>query len=467
MILRNATALVAAQIISKALNIAVSVAMVRWLGTLELGWYTYILAFCFPFGALADFGLATLAIREISRDRSRAGVVLATLGRLLLMLTGLSVIAMLAVAVLARHDTPTLVGIALVGISSLLSALTTPSLVVLAAREEMHLISLHRIASSVIGSVATLGVLLAGGTVLPLLLAGVGTTLLMLGLGRLLAGGPGRLPRIPAPAVRSMLRQAVPFGLLMMGFALYYRVDMVMLQWLRGPREVGLYAAAYRFLDAVVVLAASLGGPFFPRLSNLAARDPGQARALLEDAWRPLLALGLPLSLGTFLLADELTLVLFGPEFGEAGALLRILIWGALPIFWVNVASHALIAADRVWPLAVVYGSSALVNVACNLVLIPSLGALGASLATLLCEWMNLALVVRLIRRKFGVAVSAEGLWRYVLAAAGMATGLWVMRGAGLGVEIPSAMATYAGILILLGYRRSPDMLALWRLLAH
>ncbi|MGH7407491.1 MAG: oligosaccharide flippase family protein, partial [Candidatus Methylomirabilales bacterium] len=204
-ILRNATALVAAQIISKALNIAVSVAMVRWLGTLELGWYAYILAFCFPFGALADFGLATLAIREISRERSRAGVVLATLGRLLLMLTGLSVIAMLAVAVLARHDTPTLFGIALVGISSLLSALTTPSLVVLAAREEMHLLSLHRIASSVTGSLATLGVLLAGGTVLPLLLAGAGTALLMLGLGRLLAGGPGRLPGIPASAVRSML----------------------------------------------------------------------------------------------------------------------------------------------------------------------------------------------------------------------------------------------------------------------
>lgn len=466
-ILRNATALVAAQIISKAVNIAVSLALVRWLGALELGWYAYILAFCFPFGAVADFGLATLATREISRDRSREAVLVATLGRLLLTLTGLSVLAMLAVALLTRHDTSTLLGIAVIGMSSLLSALTTPSLVVLAAREEMHLLSLYRIASSVLGSVATLGVLLAGGTVLPLLLAAAGTNLLMLALGRLLAGRPGRVPRVPASTLRTMLRQAVPLGLLMVGFALYYRVDMVMLQWLRGTKEVGLYAAAYRFLDGVLLLAASLGGPFFPRLSSLVGRDPGQARALLEASWRPLLALGLPLSLGTFLLADELTLVLFGWEFGEAAGLLRVLIWGALPIFWVTVANHGLIAADWVWSLAVVYGSSALLNIAANLVLIPSLGGLGASLATVLCEWMNLVLVVRLIRRRFGLCVSVEGLWRYVLAAAGMASALWIMRGAGLGVEIPMAVATYGGILIGLGYLRSPDVVALRRLLAQ
>jgi O-antigen/teichoic acid export membrane protein len=466
-ILRNATALVAAQLISKAVNIAVSLVLVRWLGPLELGRYAYILAFCFPFGAVADFGLATLAIREISRDRSREAVVVATLGRLFLALSGLSALAMLAVAVLTRHDTPTLFGIAIVGMSSLLSALTTPSLVALTAREEMYLLSLHRIASSVLGSLATLAVLLAGGKVLPLLLAAAGTNVLMLALGRLLAGRPGLVPRAPASAVRTMLRQAVPLGLMMVGFALYYRVDMVMLQWLRGTQDVGLYAAAYRFLDTILVLAASLGGPFFPRLSNLVGRDPGQARALLEDAWRPLLALGLPLSLGTFLLADELTLVLFGSGFGEAAGLLRVLIWGALPIFWVNVANHGLIAADWVRPLAVVYGSSALVNIAANLILIPSLGGLGASLATVLCEWMNLVLVVRLIRRRFGLSVSVEGLWRYGLAAAGMATALWTMSGSGLGVQIPLAMATYGGILIVLGYLRSPDMIALRRLLAH
>jgi O-antigen/teichoic acid export membrane protein len=328
----------------------------------------------------------------------------------------------------------------------------------------MHLLSLHRVVASVLGSLATLAVLLARGTVLPLLLAAAATNLLMLGLARRLAGRPGQLPRIPASAVRTMLRQAVPFGLLMVAFALYYRVDMVMLQWLRGSREVGVYAAAYRFLDAVVILAASLGGPFFPRLSNLVGTNPAEARELLEDAWRPLLALGLPISLGTFLLADELTLVLFGREFGAAGDILRVLILGALPLFWVSVANHALIAASRVWSLAGIYGASALVNVAINLVLIPALGGLGAGLATLLCEWLNLTLVVRLVRRSFAPSFSAEGLWRYVLAIAGMACVLWFTQGFSLAVEILSGIFAYAGCLVLLGYLGSSDMLAVKRL---
>ena len=69
----------------------------------------------------------------------------------------------------------------------------------------------------------------------------------------------------------ALLKRAVPFGLLMAGFALYYRVDMVMLEWLAGPGELGRYAAAYRFLDTIIALAASLGGPLFPRLAPSAS----------------------------------------------------------------------------------------------------------------------------------------------------------------------------------------------------
>jgi O-antigen/teichoic acid export membrane protein len=262
-----------------------------------------------------------------------------------------------------------------------------------------------------------------------------------------------------------MLRKAVPFGCLMVGFALYYRVDMIMLEWLRGPQEVGLYAAAYRFLDAVMLLAASLGGPFFPRFSNLIASNPGKVRELLEAMWRPLFALGLPLSLGVFLVSDQLVLVLFGREFAGAGRLTAVLIWGTLPLFWVNVANHALNAADRVWSLAAVYGISSMVNIAGNLILIPMFGGLGASLATLFCEWLNLVLIIGLIRRHFGVSFSAEGLWRYALASAGLACALWMTRGYGLAAELLLGGLAYVGGLFFLGYARSADMLAVKQLL--
>ena len=65
LLLRNAAALLASQGITKLLNIGVSIAVVRWLGARDLGRYSYVLAFCHPFGALADFGLGTLGAAKV------------------------------------------------------------------------------------------------------------------------------------------------------------------------------------------------------------------------------------------------------------------------------------------------------------------------------------------------------------------------------------------------------------------
>ena len=467
MIGRNAMALVASQVVTKALNLAVAVVLVRWLGAEELGRYAYVLAFCFPFGALADFGVATLCIREASVHRERAGAIVSTARRLAGGLSLAAVLVMCVVAVATGHESRMLAAIALAGFASLLSAFTLPYLVLLTAREQMRRLSLHRVAGAVAGSVVTLAVLLAGGGLVALLAAALAVSALMLAVARALAG-PARAERSAAAGgVAAMARQALPFGLLMTGFALYYRVDMVMIEWMMGPREVGLYAAAYRFLDVVIVLAASLSGPLFPRLSAVARARPQEARRLLEDAWRPLLVLGLPLSLGAFALAAPLVTALFGAAFAESAPLLRVLIWGTLPLFWANLAGHALIAAHRVWPLVAVYAASAAVNVALNGLLIPRYGATGAAVATLACEWLNLAVVIALVRGGFGVSFTAAGLWRYAGAAALMLTAVWAAQGAGVLAAIVAGAATYAAALWALGYLGSPDHVATKRLLAQ
>lgn len=467
MIGRNAMALVAGQAVTKALNLAVAVVLVRWLGAEELGRYAYVLAFCFPFGALADFGVATLAIREASAHPARAAAIVGAARRLTLSLSAGAVLAMMAAAWLTGHDQRMLAAIALAGAASIVSALTLPFLVTLTAREQMRRLSAHRVAASVTGAALTLAVLLAGGGIVALLAASVVTSGVMLMLARVLAGAAPGVATVAPGAVAAMARQALPFGLMMAGFALYYRIDMVMLEWLVGPREVGLYAAAYRFIDVVIVMTASLTAPLFPRLSSGARERPDEARRLLEGAWRPLLALGLPLSIGTSLLAGRLIEVLFGAGFAESASLLRLLIWGALPLLWGSVINHALIASDRVWRLAALYAVSTVLNVALNLVLIPRFGASGAAAATLVCEWVHLGVLVVWARGTFHTAFQVSGLWRYIAAAAAMTLVLWVFDDAGAIVCALGGAVIYIGALWAAGYRRSADHVALKRLLAH
>jgi O-antigen/teichoic acid export membrane protein len=464
---RNVSALVAAQATTKAINLVISIALARWLGVDELGRYAYVLAFCFPFGALADFGLATLAIRDASRAPADAPRVIAVARRASLTLATASAAAMVGLALLLGHEAAVVVAIGLGGLASIVSALTMPSLVLLTARERMDHLSLYRVIAALLSSAFTVGVLAMGGGVVALLAVSLVAGIVMWRVAKALAAGAVAPAAVPAEAAGAMLRRAVPFGLLMAGFALYYRLDMVMLEWLAAPGELGRYAAAYRFLDAVIALAASLGGPLFPRLSSVAVAAPGEARRLLEAGWRPLLALGLPLTVGTLAVADDLVALLFGPEFAGAGRLLRLLILGTLPLFWVNVASHALIAADRVWALVGVYALSVLVNVVGNVILVPRWGAAGAALATVACEWLNLALVVRLLRDAFGVRLSAAGLWRYAVAIAAMLVLLPLARPLGVLATVAVAATAYAAALWALGYTRSADHLLVKRLLVE
>ena len=466
-LLFNLTALVSAQALIKLINFAVSIAVVRYLGAQELGRYAYVLAFAYPFGIVADFGLATFAIREISREPARGPEVVAGLRRAVLLLSGVGSAAMMSVAVMAGHDMTTMLCMALAALSMLLSAATTPFIVVLTAREDLHLVSVHRVVASTLVAMATVIVLLQEGASLGLLTVSAVVNGLMLVFARFLAGSAPSPPVALSTRARTMIRQALPFGLLMLGYALYYRVDMIMLHWLREARDVGLYAAAYRFLDAVILLAASIGGPFYPRLSSMVGRDLQGIRDLLEGTWKPLLALGLPVMIGTFFLADSLTQVLFGEEFVEAGIVLKVLILGSMPLIWITIPNQALLAANVVLPLARVYGLSVAVNVLLNVALIPRWGPVGAAVATVVCEWLNLALVVRMVRREFGLSLSYEGLWRYLVAAAVMAVVLWGSRDLALALEVFLGVLAYVASLLFVGYLRSADLLTVKRLLTQ
>ncbi len=467
-LLGNMRALLSAQVAMKAVNVVVAVAMVRWLGAEELGRYAYVIAFAYPFGALADFGLAALAIREMSADPSRAADDVATIRWALLLLSVPAAAAMLVAAAMTAAAGPSQVALAAAGLSMVISSLTTPHVVLLTAREQLGLLSTYRVASSAAASVMTLAVLLGGGTTVHLLCGAALVQLSMLFLARALTReelGAPRASQATLATATSMIVRAVPFGVLMLAFALHYRIDMIMLEWMRGSEEVGMYAAAYRFLDVVIVLAASLGAPFYPRLSGLVRSDPDGARALLESVWRPFLALALPLSLGAYLIADEMTVLLWGAEFAAAASILRVLAWAAVPLVWVYVANQALQAANRVWPLAAVYTAGALLNVALNLLLIPRHGAQGAAVATLICEWAVLAAIITLLRRHFHLLFVSAGLWRYAPALLAMVLAVSLMRPRGLAACVAAGVISYGGTLWGLGYRRGADMVALRRLL--
>src|SRR5690606_5339452 len=69
-------------------------------------------------------------------------------------------------------------------------------------------------------------------------------------------------------ATRSLARALVPFGAAFVAMTLYYKVDVLLLARWRPAADVGIYTAAYKFVDLAQALAAVAAGAVFPRLAR-------------------------------------------------------------------------------------------------------------------------------------------------------------------------------------------------------
>lgn len=202
------------------------------------------------------------------------------------------------------------------------------------------------------------------------------------------AGAPPSLrgdPSDRAAAARA-LRDAFPIGLATLFSTIYFRIDMVLLQWLRGDAETGSYGAAYRLFEGALVLPALLLAALFPAFAERSLGSRDDLTRTFRTAVTGMAALGLFAALVVALAGPPLVHLFYGADYAESAALLRWLAPTLCFLFPNYVLAHFLVATGEqrmnAWMAA--FGVPA--NVALNLALVPTHGAFGAVVATLVTE---------------------------------------------------------------------------------
>jgi O-antigen/teichoic acid export membrane protein len=180
--------------------------------------------------------------------------------------------------------------------------------------------------------------------------------------------------------IRALIKRGWPLLLAGLSVALYMKSDQVMLEWLRGPADVGQYSVAVKVAESLYFLPVVLSNTFLPRIGRGSGQfetDPG-LRQLYRSAW----LLGVGMTLTSMFLLPPLVPLVFGDEFLPARA---ALVWlgpaafavatGCASSAWLNTQGHQKLIAQR-------SAIGALMNIALNCLLIPRLGFTGAALAT-------------------------------------------------------------------------------------
>jgi O-antigen/teichoic acid export membrane protein len=337
------------------------------LGT-TLGWLLSV---------IADFGIQMHVARAVARVPDAAAVLLARWWRVRALATAVAVGVLTLLLLLWRADAGIVVPLLGFAVAYASTSLVEFLNYFYRGLSRSDIESTLTIAQRTATLVLAVGVLLwrPGVTALALamLLPAIATALWSVRIAARLRP-PATGLAIPGD---SFIRDVFPIGLGIVLSALYFRIDVVLVELWVGTEAVASYNAVFRVVDALRLFPAAVLAVILPVAVH---RDQPQAGCARVDRADRIWCNRRSAAVVT---ADRLVPLLFGERYASAVPTLRILAL-SFPLLSLNLAlTHQLVGWNRQRAYAAVCAIALAVNLTLNAWLIPAFSIDGAAWATL------------------------------------------------------------------------------------
>lgn len=197
------------------------------------------------------------------------------------------------------------------------------------------------------------------------------------------------IPRIRwSPAFNKvMLKKSFPYALLILLMMLYSRVDAVMIERLHpfGKIQAGIYAQAFRILDAFVMFAMLFTNVLFPIFARL-IKEKTSVKPLLESGAKLIYTFAIVSAIGCFFFPGEILHLLYTGNIDQSIIVFQYIILSFVPICTIMLFGTLLTANGSMHTLNVLSFLGLLLNIGMNFYFIQYWGALGAAFATLITQ---------------------------------------------------------------------------------
>ena len=398
------------------------------LGHATFGLVGSLSALALVVAAISDLGLTPYSVQRVAAEPSFMADTFPTLLPLRGALNLVALPAMLAVGWLLHYRGSELLLLAAVGTALLLTQYGQFLRGTLQAHQKFNTDALLSVVEKFVLLGAVL-LLIPIGLSLPRYVgarlgAAAFTTVLLYGL---MTRFFGRIKyRWRGPVARHALRASLPFAFMTLLYGVNERIDMVMLERLASRTEAGYYAGAYRWVDAVMMYAWTVLPLFFAKFASV-PRDAAAQRQLL---WFGQRVLTLPLLFVVAFVFFRGEVVFWQFSHSTPAELARMTL--CLKILFVNVLVHAFFAIYSTLLTSTTHeravswlvALSIALNIGLNLVFLPRFGAVAASVDTLICAAAVSVGYLVLVARRTGVGVPGRLLARLLLAF-GLLCGAW------------------------------------------
>jgi O-antigen/teichoic acid export membrane protein len=450
---RNTFSILTSEVVNRASVFLLYALVARYLGATEFGQLALALALFYTFQVLAIAGLKTLVTREVAKDRALTGRYLVN-GSLLVGVASLVSLAILAIfARFMGYTTDTAAIVLLLGAGLLPYALAAICEAIFQSWERMHYITLATVPVNVaIVGLSALALHLGNGLfhVIALILGGYLAVVVIEWWLMLTHIVRPRL-QVDLACVRSLGRSTTVF----FGFeglsAINASVSVVLLARLTDEASVGIYSAAAQLMVPVMLLYHNLVLSVFPIMCRRFGPSPRDLGRIAEQLIELLLAIAVPAVVGLLLLAEPILLLLYGdPDFLPAATVLRLLVWNLVMVALTAVIGRVLLASMQEKVTLRIVLVNFLINLVLSLVLIGQFGLIGAAVATVITNVVNLLQHIVPVATVLRWPVLVRLAWKPVVAAGLMAALLTAVSKSHVLVVVGLAGLVYIAVLLVL-----------------
>ena len=453
LIIKNTGILVFGEVLSRVFSLFLIVFIARYLGEIGLGKYSFVFAFVGVFSVLSDFGVNTYMTRELSRDASLAKEYLGKIFVFKLMIALLSTVLPVLFIIFTNQFSEIKIGVFLAAASMFIYYMAFPFRVVVNIFEIQGYQSLYVISERVVAVILGIYVLQKGYGLLALLIVlVVSNASSWLLLFSLVSKNLIRLkPKTDIKFVKSFLKKSIPFWFTTVFMTIYFKIDTVMLSFMKDYAATGWYNASYKIIDALSFLPFVVITTVFPAMSKFFKKSDNLLHILYEKTFYYLAALALPLGIGTSLLASRIIIFVYKQSFLNSVVVLQILIWALVLMFVNYIMGYLLNSIDKQHLFTYTTGICAVFNILLNFVLIPLYSFKGAAIATVATELLNF-IVLYYFTSKNGYAISIpKTISKSFIASALMGAVIIYFGNLHLLLLIPLCIALYFFVLFVIG----------------
>jgi len=260
-----------------------------------------------------------------------------------------------------------------------------------------------------------------------------------------------RLPRFSN--IKTYLKWGLPLAPIFVISWISSSSDRYIVSYFLGVAAAGIYSSAYAMAGYAIFVVSPLGLVLFPTITkSYNEGNIGETRSYLKYALKFSMMITIPSAFGLAILAKPLLAILTRPEFVAGSIVVPFVAFAYLILVLCQICNYIMYIHNRTHLVMWLSGTSAVLNIILNVLLIPLLGIMGAAIATFISYAILSLLTLMLSRRYLKFDLSLLFMLKSAIASTIMIFCIWLFNPASLTevlISIFGSVLVYFGALLL------------------